>query len=375
MSVLALCAVGGMVSLYVVATNFAPPPPPPPPLLQQHRLDSAEREREWGRGAEILLAEERPGELADPGTTRVPGFPRRLCIPQHQHQHQHQHALRDGTAGDEYVLVGHGIRTVSFLRVQVYVVGLYVHIDDLPVIERRLQRPQPPPPPPVEEVPTPTPTTPTTPTTPPSPPHLPSAALAPPVRSMLRITPVRNTDWAHLRDGFVRAILSHQPQPQPTTDINTNTNPNTNTNTNTNSSDGNEEDFAHALHVFKGLFNPRNSLPRSVPAGAPLYLLRGPAGELRILYESKGGLVAINAPPPPPPPPTATAVAATAATAVTATATTAATTAADGVVRDTRISSALWSGYIGGGKVASEQLRDRVWKRLEALGRGEGTRE
>lgn len=336
LSILALCAVGGMVSLYVVATNFAPPP--------SHRLDSARPG--WGRGAEILLAEEHPGGLADIGTTKVPGFPRRLWIP--------KHAPRDAAGlmgpgagvGDEYVLVGHGIRTVSFLRIQVYVVGLYVHIDDLPVVEQRLQRP----PPPLAAQGTPTP-----------PPSVAAAALALtlPVRSVLRIVPVRNTDWAHLRDGFVRAILSHQPQPQPQPQPTT-----------TNSDNSNEEeDFAHALSVFKGLFHPSNALPRSVPAGASLYLVRGSAGELHILYEptaAKGDLTAIHGSVPtgvsslpPPPPATSTGTADT----------------AHGVVRDARISAALWDGYFGGGKVASEQLRDRVWKRLEALGRGEGTRE
>jgi hypothetical protein len=54
-----------------------------------------------------------PG-LVPSGTTSVPPFPR---------------ILRHPTKG-EYVLVGLGIRTVSFLRVQVYVVGFYVHADD-----------------------------------------------------------------------------------------------------------------------------------------------------------------------------------------------------------------------------------------------------
>ena len=162
MCMLALCAVGGMISLYVVATNFAPPPP--------NRLDSAGRG--WGRGAEILLDEERPGEVADTGTAKVPGLPRRLWVPRTEVFGQRNEPEAgtaigegEGEAGDGYVLLGYGIRTVSFLRIQVYVVGLYVHIDDLPAVERRLQRPSlpaggsppppPPPPPPLSSIPPP----------------------------------------------------------------------------------------------------------------------------------------------------------------------------------------------------------------------------
>jgi len=75
----------------------------------------------------------------------------------------------------EYRLLGLGVRKVSFLRVQVYVVGLYVHAEDIAPLcaphdslaERMAQE------------------------------H---------TRAILRIVPVRNTDFGHLRDGFVRGI-------------------------------------------------------------------------------------------------------------------------------------------------------------------------
>lgn len=61
------------------------------------------------------------GEVVDSGTTSVPGFPKKLVI-----------------EGEEYALVGLGIRTVSFLSIQVYVVGFYVHADDLAALQKAL---------------------------------------------------------------------------------------------------------------------------------------------------------------------------------------------------------------------------------------------
>lgn len=43
-----------------------------------------------------------------------------------------------------------------------------------------------------------------------------------------------------------------------------------------------------------------------------------------------------------------------------------------GVVRDRRIGRALWEGYLGQGKVASEQLRGRVCEGLEGVKRRNG---
>jgi len=62
--------------------------------------------------------------LVDPGTTSVPPFPARVTAPD----------------GGEYSILGLGIRTVSFLSIQVYVVGFYVHTDDLAAIQRALVR-------------------------------------------------------------------------------------------------------------------------------------------------------------------------------------------------------------------------------------------
>lgn len=62
--------------------------------------------------------------LVDSGTTSVPPFPTRVTAPDNA----------------EYALLGLGIRTVSFLSIQVYVVGFYVHVDDLAAVQTALVR-------------------------------------------------------------------------------------------------------------------------------------------------------------------------------------------------------------------------------------------
>jgi hypothetical protein len=69
-------------------------------------------------GTAIALMEP---ESVDSGTSSVPAFPRKLVL-----------------QGEEYVLVGLGIRTVSFLGIQVYVVGFYIHKDDLEKVQKKL---------------------------------------------------------------------------------------------------------------------------------------------------------------------------------------------------------------------------------------------
>lgn len=68
-------------------------------------------------------------ELIPSGTSSVPPFPRTLRLPED-----------DGGRIGEYALVGLGIRTVSFLGIQVYVVGFYVHADDLAALQKVLVR-------------------------------------------------------------------------------------------------------------------------------------------------------------------------------------------------------------------------------------------
>ncbi|KAF8418825.1 chalcone-flavanone isomerase-domain-containing protein [Tirmania nivea] len=270
---LAMGALAGMMALYVAAKMGAP--------------DMAESSGGGGgagaaKGLRVLHEE---GEVAT-GIARVSTLPAALRVP--------PEALGEEEDAGEYVLLGWGVRTVSFLRVQVYVAGLYIHRGDLPLLHRRLLAG-------------------------PAPPTSAAAALmGPPVRTLLRIVPVRNTDWAHLRDGFVRAVLAHALP-----------------------DDHDHEDFSAALAAFKALFRPAaQQLPRAVPAGAPLLLVRGRRGGIALLYAGAGPADAA---------------------------------ARLGALPATAIARALWEGYLGAGSVASEDLRAGVCEgllRVRAAGVG-----
>ncbi|KAK9350286.1 chalcone-flavanone isomerase-domain-containing protein [Lipomyces doorenjongii] len=98
--------------------------------------------------------------------------------------------------GSEFWLLGLGVRTVSFLKLHVYAVGIYVAKDDVPeilttvesissdldtrsiVLDNKLGL------------------------------EIFDALLQQPIRFALRIVPVRNTDFGHLRDGFVRSVMA-----------------------------------------------------------------------------------------------------------------------------------------------------------------------
>lgn len=82
-------------------------------------------------GTPVILstaAEKQAGVELVPSGTSVPAFPKTLALP---------NAVGSTT---EYALVGLGIRTVSFLSIQVYVVGLYIAADDLSVVQEALVR-------------------------------------------------------------------------------------------------------------------------------------------------------------------------------------------------------------------------------------------
>ncbi len=71
-------------------------------------------------------------ELVETGTSYVPYFPRTISLP------TSTSGPEDITSEAEYQLLGLGIRKVSFLRVQVYVVGLYVKTTDLSTLQNHL---------------------------------------------------------------------------------------------------------------------------------------------------------------------------------------------------------------------------------------------
>lgn len=82
-------------------------------------------------------------------------------------------------------------------------------------------------------------------------------------RCALRIVPVRNTDFAHLRDGFTRAVQARQKMARKSNSI----------------TEEDEVRIGESLQKLKGLFPAQ-----SVPKGKALVLLRTPTG-LTVEYE------------------------------------------------------------------------------------------
>lgn len=234
---------------------------------------------------------EEPEEIADvveTGTSTVPTFPRVLAFGDNSEEEV------------EYQLVGLGIRTVSFLGIQVYVVGMYIATDDIASLQENL----------VKKI-------------------APGEAstlvagekdllktlLYDPeegeklwgdvlkntgVRTLIRIVPTRNTDFHHLRDGWVRQITARAQTP-------------------TNKVEYGEESFGVAMGEFKKLFN-RGSVPKQ----KELLLARGKEGRLVVWYDDGKSAQRL------------------------------------GEVGDERISRAVWLNYLAGKTVASEGARKSI---------------
>ncbi|KAI1097374.1 chalcone isomerase [Jackrogersella minutella] len=231
-------------------------------------------------------------EIVPTGNSTVPTFPRHLDL------------VLGAEGGQErfngvgYTLVGLGVRTVSFLGIQVYMVGYYIATQDIAAIQSRL----------VKEI-NPIATT------------LVSnekdelrKALLDPVRgeklwtdillevrprSLFRVVPVRDTDFHHLRDGFVRAITARSQG---------------------NNSDYGDQAFGEAMKEFRSLFN-RGKVPKS----REMLLVRDAAGQLTITFDDgKTGMGTI------------------------------------GRVAEERVSRLLWLNYLAGSKVASEPARNNI---------------
>jgi hypothetical protein len=259
-------------------------------------------------------------EQVPTGTSSVPYFPKTLHLPSGTSSSKSA-ALPAGTGdvNDEYHLLGLGIRTVSFLGIQVYVVGLYVAISDIASLQARL----------VKEgasmetasalVST-------------EKDALKNRLLDPvesmrvwnevlkdsEVRSVVRIVPTRNTDFAHLRDGWVRGITARSQKGAVGIE-----------------ESFEDEEFGQAVGEFKKMFSGA-SRKKGLAKGKVLLLEREGSGVLSAWVEGesakeegerkggKGEMVKI------------------------------------GEVRDERVSRLVWLGYLGGKTVASEGARQSV---------------
>ncbi|KAG9229051.1 putative altered inheritance of mitochondria protein 18, mitochondrial [Amylocarpus encephaloides] len=292
----------GMVGIWVTATSIELPPNEPT------KLDSGKRADDplvvLGRERKVVVQKlgEEPEEVVDTvetGTSTVPTFPRVLDFSDDVRDTKVATwpAVNDDTL-TEYQLLGLGIRTVSFLGIQVYVVGMYIATDDIAKLQHAMIRKIDP---------------------------IASTLVAGEkekleaklydseegakiwdsilkdagIRTLIRIVPTRNTDFHHLRDAWVRSLTARAQAKK---------------------EEYGDEKFGASLGEFKQLFNRG-----SVPKGRELLLCRYPTGKVAIWYDDgKNGATRL------------------------------------GQVEDERISRGLWLNYLGGKQVSSEGARKSI---------------
>ncbi|KAK3499584.1 chalcone-flavanone isomerase-domain-containing protein [Neurospora hispaniola] len=256
----------------------------------------------------VVLRDEKGHELVPTGNSTVPTFPRTLELG------SFEGAIAPGPSASglaptitgpdqtEYTLVGFGLRTVTFIGIQVYVVGYYVATADVASLQSALTKK-------VNPI--------ATTLVAGERDQLRTDLLDPakgkeiwdgllangiPARSVFRVIPVRDTDFHHLRDGFVRAIQARAGKVG-------------------------DEQFGEAMKDFRQIFNRGK-----VPAKQELLLIRDGEGKLSVVYDD-GGNKKEGRP---------------------------AGRQLVGTVDDERVSRALWLNYLAGKKVASEPARKSI---------------
>jgi len=215
-----------------------------------------------------LLGSSEPAavEQVETGTSSVPTFPKTLLLS--ELDSGNRNVVNQGD--QEYQLVGLGIRTVSFLGIQVYVVGMYVAVPDIATLQERLIRTQDPV---------------ATTLVPGEKGKLREALLDANqsediwnavlkdggIRSVFRIVPTRNTDFSHLKDGFLRQLTAKTQHFA----------------AKRNDQSFSDEAFGQSIDKFKALFSaaPRKNLPK----GEILLLTRDVKGVLSAWYETPKG--------------------------------------------------------------------------------------
>jgi hypothetical protein len=247
-------------------------------------------------------SEKHPIEEIPTGTSTIPTFPKLIHLPTTEPP-ENPNVLQP--ADEEYQLVGLGIRTVSFLGIQVYVVGLYIAVPDIAILQERLVRQVDPvatalvrgereilrkllmDPAKGEEV-------------------WSEILKSEGLRTALRIVPTRNTDFMHLRDGWVRGITAR-----------------TKSAADGGNTEFSDDSFGEAIRNFKGMFG--GGARKSVPKGQTILLTRDKKGALCSWYKEDGKPIMRL-----------------------------------GGVEDERISRLVWLGYLAGKTVASEGARQSI---------------
>lgn len=247
-----------------------------------------------GERRKVVIHDAQGNEIVPTGNSTVPHFPRRLDLS----KASGLPVTAKDDMGTEYQLVGLGVRTVSFLSIQVYVVGFYVATPDIAKMQNHLIKK-------VNSLAT---------TLVPGEKEELRKTLNDPVageetwntmlkeagcRTAFRIVPVRDTDFNHMRDAFVRAITARSSQ---------------------NTEAYGDDAFGEEVRSFKGLLNRGK-----VPKNGEVLLCRDGKGALSVLFDQGGeGRTEL------------------------------------GSVTDERVSRLLWLNYLAGKKVASEGARQSV---------------
>ena len=285
-----------------------------------------------GTGPSVIRVDGQDGADEIPtGTSTIPHFPSVIRLP----KALDPSAMKPGDEPyssegeeEEYQLLGLGIRTVSFLRIQVYVVGMYIAKRDISELQQRLVRTALNPPGDqsvITEVPG---ANNATSLVPAERQQLKELLLDPErgsdaweavlkkdgIRTAFRIVPTRNTDFMHLRDGWVRGISGRaQHAIAKSKEKGTKT-----------GAEFEDESFAVAMNDLKAVFG--GGQRKSVPKGQTLVLVRNAQGAMDALFRPDS-----NKP-----------------------------TRWMGRVPDERISRLIWLNYLGGKNVSSEGARKSI---------------
>ncbi|KAJ6055939.1 uncharacterized protein N7446_002663 [Penicillium canescens] len=220
-------------------------------------------------GPSVITIQGQDGlEQVPTGTSTIPHFPSVIRLPSPEQ------------------IEGLGIRTVSFLSIQVYVVGLYVAKSDITELQRRLLRTAIHPP--SDDAPV----------------AISGAgadaatSLVPlerqqlkellldadrgdaawtailkenGIRTAFRIVPTRNTDFMHLRDGWVRGIAARAQSKKLAPGS-------------TQPGEFQDESFGTSMNDFKAVFS--GGQQKNVPKGQTLVLMRNAQGGLDALFQT-----------------------------------------------------------------------------------------
>lgn len=263
-------------------------------------------------------------ELVETGTSSVPHFPKTIYLPSSPSSSASTDAPNTiGTAApnarenpgnssnqEEYTLLGLGIRTVSFLSIQVYVVGMYIRTQDISALQEKLIHtinPQA-----STLIPSEKAELESRLSDPETSRELWTELLAVPgLKTAWRIAPTRNTDFAHLRDGWITGINKRITEARQAAGADTEL-------------DG--DAFGESMRHFKSVFAGGKA-----PKGSVMVLARDRMGMLDVLFQEKpetlGGEKKMQV---------------------------------LGRVEDERVARLIWLGYLGGKNVSSEAARKGV---------------